>query len=112
MTKTVVATSLVLVTLFPLAAAESQRGARGMTDIPVLPYKLVEWPTPATSVAGFPTRWNLYHGSGMAVTQSGNVLVLHRGSDPLLEFEKSGKFVRSWGDLGLSEGKVAEIPPE
>lgn len=77
---------------------------------PALPYKLVEWPTPATSAAGFPAAWNLIQTSSVAVTPRGSILVLHRGAHPLLEFESSGKFVRSWGDGIISEGKVAGIP--
>jgi DNA-binding beta-propeller fold protein YncE len=82
----------------------------GGANVPALPYKLVEWPTPATSAAGFPTAWNLIQASSVAITAKGNVLVLHRGAHPILEFEPSGKFVRSWGDGLFSEGKVAGIP--
>jgi len=72
---------------------------------------LVEWPAPATSVAGFPMPWNLIQASSVAVTTKGTVLVLHRGAHPLLEFEPNGKFIRSVGDgLPISEGKVAGIP--
>jgi DNA-binding beta-propeller fold protein YncE len=73
-------------------------------------YKLVEWPAPATSAAGFPAAWNLIQVSNVAVTAKGTVLVLHRGAHPILEFESSGKFIRSWGDGMISEGKVAAIP--
>lgn len=73
-------------------------------------YKLVEWPAPATSAAGFPAAWNLIQVSNVAVTPKGTVLVLHRGAHPILEFDSSGKFIRSWGDGMISEGKVAAIP--
>ena len=76
----------------------------------LLAYRVVEWPTPATSAAGFPAAWNLIQASSVAVTASGNVLVFHRGAHPILEFESGGKFVRSWGDGMISEGKVAAIP--
>jgi len=79
--------------------------------VPILPYKLVEWPAPATGAAGFPMPWNLIQASSVAVTTKGTVLVLHRGAHPLLEFEPNGKFIRSLGDgLPISEGKVAGIP--
>jgi DNA-binding beta-propeller fold protein YncE len=87
-----------------------QERAGGAASPPALPYKLVEWPAPATSAAGFPAAWNLIQVSGVAVTAKGNVLVLHRGAHPILEFDPGGKFVRSWGDGMISEGKVAAIP--
>ena len=37
-------------------------------------------------------------------------VVLHRGAHPVLEFDRAGKFLRSWGDGLISEGKVAGIP--
>jgi DNA-binding beta-propeller fold protein YncE len=78
---------------------------------PILPYKLVEWPAPAMSEAGFPMAWNLIQAASVAVSARGTVIVLHRGAHPILEFEPNGKFVRSLADgLTISEGKVAAIP--
>jgi DNA-binding beta-propeller fold protein YncE len=74
------------------------------------PYTLVEWPVPATSAAGFPAPWNLIQASSVAIGPRGSVLVLHRGAHPILEFDTAGKFIRSWGDGLISEGKVAGIP--
>jgi DNA-binding beta-propeller fold protein YncE len=82
----------------------------GDAAAPALPYKPLDWPAPATSAAGFPAAWNFIQAVSVAVTARGNVLVLHRGAHPILEFESSGKFVRSWGDGMFSEGKVAAIP--
>lgn len=83
----------------------------GAADIGVVQeqYTLVEWPVPATSAAGFPTPWNLIQAPGVAIGPRGNVLVLHRGAHPVLEFDSAGKFIRSWGDGLISEGKVAAI---
>jgi DNA-binding beta-propeller fold protein YncE len=75
-------------------------------------YKLVEWPAPAVSAAGFAAPWNLIQASSVAIGPKGNVLVLHRGAHPVLEFDSAGKFIRSWGDGMISEGKVAGIPKE
>src|SRR5436190_18818659 len=75
-------------------------------------YKLVEWPAPATSAAGFAAPWNLIQASSVASDSRGNVLVFHRGAHPVLEFDSTGKFLRSWGDGLISEGKVAGIPKE
>jgi DNA-binding beta-propeller fold protein YncE len=82
----------------------------GDAAAPTLAYKPLDWPAPATSAAGFPAAWNLIQAVSVAVTARGNVLVLHRGAHPILEFESSGKFVRSWGDGMFSDGKVAAIP--
>ncbi len=73
-------------------------------------YKLVEFPAPATSAAGFSAPWNLIQASSVAISQKGTVLVLHRGAHPILEFDTAGKLLRSWGDGLISEGKVAGIP--
>src|SRR4051812_38730080 len=76
-------------------------------------YRLVpEWPTQAKSAAGAPAGpWNFIQVPAVAITPGGNVLVLHRGAHPIMEFESSGKFVRSWGDGLISEGKVVAVNP-
>jgi DNA-binding beta-propeller fold protein YncE len=89
---------------------DQARGTNSAAETQTLPYKQVEWPTPPTSAAGVPGAWNFIQAASVAVTPRGTVLVLHRGAHPLIEFESSGKFVRSWGDGLFSEGKVAAIP--
>ena len=96
--------ALVLISGHP---AGQGRGAG--SDVPPLPYKLVEFPTPATSAAGFPAAWNFIQVSSVATSAKGTVLVLHRGAHPLLEFDTSGKFIRSW-NIDIDDGKVAAIP--
>lgn len=88
--------------------------ALGQTgDAPTLDYQAVEeWPLPSTSAIGAPGPWNFGQVSGVAVNTNGNVLVLHRGAHPILEFESNGKFVRSWGDGLISEGKVFTLAPQ
>src|SRR5215472_4382498 len=69
------------------------------SDIPTLNYKYVDWPIEATSAAGFPAGpWNFIQVAAVAMTTRGNILVLHRGAHPVMEFEPNGKFVRAWGD--------------
>jgi len=76
------------------------------------PYKLVEWPIQARSAAGTPAGpWNFGQVPGVAIHSSGHVLVLHRGAQPVLEFDASGKFLRAWGEGMFSEGKVVRIAP-
>ena len=80
-------------------------------NAPVLNYKLVEWPIQAKSAAGFPAGpWNFIQVASVATAANGNILVLHRGAHPIMEFDTSGEFRRSWGDGMISEGKVVIIP--
>lgn len=63
---------------------------------PALNYKAATpWPLPSTSAIGKPGPWNLIQASSVAVNSNGNVLVLHRGAHPILEFDSNGKFIRS-----------------
>lgn len=66
--------------LFLLAALFARAGYRVVPDFPQLPKGM--------RLAGV---------SGVATDSKGNVLVFHRGVEPLLVFEPSGKFVRSFG---------------
>jgi len=75
-------------------------------------YKEVpNWPTPLLNAAGTPAPWNFIQVSGAAIAPNGNVLVLHRGARPIMEFQPDGKLLRTWGDGMFSEGKVAAIAP-
>ena len=80
-------------------------------DAPRMGYNEVpDWPTPVLNAAGTPGgAWNFIQVSSVAVDAQGHVLVLHRGAQPILEFESNGKFVRAWGDGMFSEGKVGAI---
>jgi DNA-binding beta-propeller fold protein YncE len=92
-------------------ARGEQRGRGDAADIPTLQYTLVEWPPSPVSAAGVPAGpWNFIQVASVAVTQRGNILVLHRGAHPIMEFDASGKLVQSWGDGMFSEGKVGAIP--
>src|SRR5262249_44804673 len=87
-------------------------GTLAAADLPDQGYKLVpDWPTPPRNAAGSPGAWNFIQVSGVAVDSRGHVLVLHRGAHPILEFESSGKLVRTWGDGLSSEGKVGAVAP-
>jgi DNA-binding beta-propeller fold protein YncE len=97
--------------LGPQPSAGQAGGSNAAADIPVLPFKLVEWPVPPTSVAGVAAGpWNFIQVASVAISPRGTVLVLHRGAHPIKEFESNGKFVRAWGDGLFSEGKVGAIP--
>ena len=52
-------------------------------------------------VAGFPqlpSGWTLGAVSGAATDSKGNVIVFHRGEHPILFFDRSGKYLRSFGE--------------
>ncbi len=69
------------------------------------------WPHPATSAAGTPAAWNFGQVSGVATSANGYILVLHRGAEPIMLFDASGRFVRAWGDGLFSRGKVGAVAP-
>jgi hypothetical protein len=75
-------------------------------------YREVKWPLPARTAAGSPSPWYFGEVAAVATTKEGNILVLHRGAHPLLEFDPVGKFLRSWGDGMISEGKVGRVEPQ
>jgi len=107
---TFLAVCVLAVTAAPRAGGGQAGRGGAAAEIPSLPYRLVEWPTPPISAAGVPGAWNFIQVSSVAITARGTVLVLHRGAHPIMEFDGNGRFVRSWGDGMFSEGKVAAIP--
>jgi DNA-binding beta-propeller fold protein YncE len=96
-----------------LALGQQGNAPRLGSGAPAMGYKEVpDWPNQVANAAGTPAGpWNFIQVSGVAIDAQGHILVLHRGAHPILEFESSGKFVRSWGDGMFSEGKVGAIAP-
>ncbi|MEW5977439.1 MAG: peptidyl-alpha-hydroxyglycine alpha-amidating lyase family protein [Acidobacteriota bacterium] len=45
-----------------------------------------------------PEGWNFGATPDVAVDSKGHAYVFHRGPHPIVEFDNTGKFVRSWGD--------------
>jgi DNA-binding beta-propeller fold protein YncE len=78
------------------------------SDIPVIHYKAVpEWPKPLIGDKGLPAGpWNYIQVTSVAVKKDGNILVMHRGDDPLLEYKPNGDLVGPFGDVKFSHGKV------
>ena len=72
-------------------------------------YREVEWPQPATTAVGSPSPWHWGEVVAVATAASGKVLVLHRGAHPVMEFDVAGRFLRSWGEGTISEGKVTLV---
>src|SRR5216684_361288 len=59
---------------------------------PPLPHKVVAgW-------AKLPPGWNLGESSGVAVDKHDNVWVFNRGPHPVIQFDKNGKMLQSWGE--------------
>ena len=75
-------------------------------------YREVGWPLPATTAAGTPSPWHFGEVVAVATSVEGNILVFHRGASPVMEFDVTGKFIRSRGDGSISKGKVTRIEPE
>ncbi len=75
-------------------------------------YKEVKWPMPAKTIIGTPSPWHFGQVVAVATTKDGNILVFHRGAHPIVEFDPEGKFLRSWADGMISEGKVTRVEPK
>ena len=75
-------------------------------------YKEVKWPMQAKTMIGTPSPWHFGQVVAVATTKDGNILVFHRGAHPIMEFDPEGKFLRSWGDGMISEGKVTRVEPK
>jgi DNA-binding beta-propeller fold protein YncE len=58
--------------------------------------------TPVADVFQLPMGMNFGAVSGVAVNSTGNIFVLNRGPQPLMEFDADGKFIRAFGE-GLFE---------
>ena len=70
-------------------------------------YKAVpQWPKPLLGDKGVPAPWNYWQVSSVAVEKNGNILVLHRGDDPILEYKPDGELIGPWGEVKFGHGKV------
>ena len=87
-------------------AALAQPGEQA--NVPVVHYKAVSaWPKPLTGDKGLPAGpWNYIQVTSVAVKKDGNILVMHRGDDALLEYKPNGDLVGPFGDVKFSHGKV------
>jgi hypothetical protein len=97
-----------------VALCQQTHAAEPGWEASVLNYKLVpEWPKPALGDKGFPAGpWNYWQVPGVTVEQNGNVLVLHRGDDAILEYKPNGDLIGPWGDVKFSQGKIMFVPKE
>jgi DNA-binding beta-propeller fold protein YncE len=90
------------------AAFSQQPPLAPNADIPVVHYKAVpEWPQQAKGDKGTPVGvWNFTQVTSVAVRRNGNILVLHRNIDPILEFTAAGALVRTWDQVHFNPGRV------
>ena len=65
-------------------------------NLPELDYR------PVADMFNLPANANFGSTSAVAVNSKGNIIVLNRGPQPLMEFDASGKFIRAFGE-GLFE---------
>jgi len=100
--------ALMVAFLFPLLANAQA------SDPPAKRYKAVaEWPKPPRGDKGFAAGpWNYWQVPGVAVARNDNILVLHRGEYPILEYRPNGDFVGPFGDVKFDQGKVMFVPKE
>lgn len=75
-----------------LVLFSSDSFSNGLKSGPPLPHKLVkDW-------AKLPQGWNFGESSGVAVDKQDNVWVFNRGAHPVIQFDKNGKMLQSWGE--------------
>ena len=65
-------------------------------NLPELDYR------PVADIFNLPANANFGSTSAVAVNSKGNIIVLNRGPQPLMEFDAGGKFIRAFGE-GLFE---------
>ena len=82
-------TALVMVfTFLPSATCALAQPA----NLPALDY------TPVADTFTLPAGMNFGSVSGVAVNSKGHIFVLHRGPQPLMEFDATGSLIHAWGD--------------
>ena len=92
-------TVCLLAAALPAVAAELKSG-------PPLPYKVVkDW-------AQLPTGWNFGECSGVAVDRNDNVWVFNRGKHPVVQFDKNGNMLQSWGEGTVVSSHGIRVDPD
>jgi DNA-binding beta-propeller fold protein YncE len=89
-----------------LFACVSQAFAIDWATVPKLPQKLVpNW-------AQLPAHWNFGETSGVSVDARDHVWVFNRGKHPVIEFDKTGKFIQAWDDVPVMASHGIKADPE
>ena len=87
-------------------------GVFGVMGVGQAGYKLVEWPAPATSAAGFAWPGIRFRRRVSPSTRAAPCSCCTAAPIRCSSSTAPGKLLRSWGDGLISEGKVAGIPKE
>src|SRR6266536_4485812 len=95
-----------LPTLAALFAAASIFRSHAEEPIPKLNYEAVP------DFFRLPTGEHFVEVAGVAVNSKGHIYVFHRGKHPLMEFDSSGKFLRSIADYLFVSAHTVRIDPE
>jgi DNA-binding beta-propeller fold protein YncE len=73
---------------------------------PALPHKLVpDWPQ-------LPAGWHFGECSGVDVDGNDNVWVFNRGPHKLMQFDKSGRMLRSWDEVPAVASHAVRVAPD
>lgn len=73
---------------------------------PPLPHKLVaNW-------AKLPKGWNFGECSGVAVDREDNVWIFNRSAHPVIELDREGNFLQSWGEGTVVSSHGIRVDPE
>ncbi|MGH9660085.1 MAG: peptidyl-alpha-hydroxyglycine alpha-amidating lyase family protein [Bryobacteraceae bacterium] len=59
-----------------------------------------------------PAGWILGETAAAAADAKGHVYIFHRGPHPIIEFDRAGKMVRSWGDGSFPRPHGIRVDPE
>src|SRR5438093_251051 len=95
-----------LVTISAVSIGQSPRGNSTGPEIPTLPYKLVEWPTPPTSAAGLPGAWNFIQAAcgvdSCRLDPQGNIWVVDAPGHVVYKLGPDGKETMRLGTRNVS----------
>ncbi len=99
LTKNFVIRLLLLFVIFPSVFAQLKSG-------PPLPHQLVnDW-------AKLPKGWNFGETSGVATDKQDNVWVFTRGMHPVMQFDRTGKFLQAWPDIKIVSSHGIRVDPD
>ena len=67
---------------------------------------------PVEDWAKLPAGWNLGECSGVAVDKQDNVWIFNRGQHPVVEFDKHGKFLKSFAEVPVVSSHGIRVGPD
>ena len=62
--------------------------------------------------AKLPKGWNFGETSGVATDKQDNVWVFTRGSHPVMQFDRTGKFLQAWPDIKIVSSHGIRVDPD